>query len=844
MLPDLSTTSSSQERLHILQQWLQEKPSTEAIKTLLEVYLNKDKGITKLLRNHLEHLDVIAENQLKIEYWVDQAKDLLAQDDMQISQALVWQRDVAKAKLSISEPPLLDVNLALTQKINQLEDLQKQILVHKESALLLINRIQKQEVQPLSDAITAAPGINEDIKTWLQEYNYMKVQRSCQGLEPRFLASLEFASQQLQTVWTAYSEALEQAQQALKTPSSFLPKGSLWLEEIQDQHKLEQTKALEQIDNVSQGDASHAIAEEEKQRAIQAIQKPLEDLEKALKQGRTKAINVAAQKVRSMLREYEIALEEEQRTRIYSTLKSATDLQDWQRWRTDQLRQNLIDKAKSLVDNPLKPMHQQKSLRDLRQEWKILDQSGPANQKLWHAFDGICNQAYRVVTAWLNQLKAQEYKIQEARQALICHITKIAPLYKDRQDWHRQQVVQEKFIEQWKHGGHLRAQHYQDLHKAFQEAMDNTFVNLYVKQEDNITARKQLIAQADTLAQAPTLDIKAIHHLQEQWTTLARELKIPASVENKLWNSFRRRINAAFAQQRAKRQANTDIQKKREAPIVQAIAEVYQANHQKDRQAIYAALNNLKQVCLKTPEDEPEKVAGEQGKKSTDDTAENTQANSISPSPEVGQLPTSLPTKKLVAVRGDDRPGRGEIQASTNKNLGKKTKVYQKNREKTIQDDRWLFSRGLQHRVQQVEAEAIQVLKNLSANAHTQAIDQLLDAWQQRNPALLPRPQDLGKKIKNQQIQLWEQVFSVNPHQQEPKRTQRSMLWLEIKNKISSPPEEHNERRQLQLEILASQYQVNHNHLPWDAYVSHIFASPYNESIAKRLQLVLAKLLR
>jgi ATP-dependent RNA helicase SUPV3L1/SUV3 len=49
----------------------------------------------------------------------------------------------------------------------------------------------------------------------------------------------------------------------------------------------------------------------------------------------------------------------------------------------------------------------QEQLRSLREQWKQVDQGGPPNHALWRRFDEACNEAHKVVEAWLDKVKSE-----------------------------------------------------------------------------------------------------------------------------------------------------------------------------------------------------------------------------------------------------------------------------------------------------------------------------------------------------------------------------------------------------------------------------------------------------
>jgi ATP-dependent RNA helicase SUPV3L1/SUV3 len=61
----------------------------------------------------------------------------------------------------------------------------------------------------------------------------------------------------------------------------------------------------------------------------------------------------------------------------------------------------------------------QETLRQLREQWKTVDQGGAPNHALWKRFDEACNEAHKVVEAWLEKLKAEAAAHKAQRLVLI-----------------------------------------------------------------------------------------------------------------------------------------------------------------------------------------------------------------------------------------------------------------------------------------------------------------------------------------------------------------------------------------------------------------------------------------
>ena len=167
--------------------------------------------------------------------------------------------------------------------------------------------------------------------------------------------------------------------------------------------------------------------------ASQVVREVLAKLEQEIAQGHGKASAGAAMALRNALKEHGKLIDDKLENQAHAALAAAGELEGWQRWRADQLRQELVAKAEGLFEHlvpaegqepqPPKPRYggrkMQEQLRALRDQWKQTDQGGVPNHALWKRFDDACNEAYKVVEAWLDKVKAEAAEHKAQRLALI-----------------------------------------------------------------------------------------------------------------------------------------------------------------------------------------------------------------------------------------------------------------------------------------------------------------------------------------------------------------------------------------------------------------------------------------
>jgi hypothetical protein len=130
-------------------------------------------------------------------------------------------------------------------------------------------------------------------------------------------------------------------------------------------------------------------------------------------------------------------------------------------------------------------------------------------------------------------------------------------------------------------------------------------------------------------------------------------------------------------------------------------------------------------------------------------------------------------------------------------------------------------------------------LKKLAAQAHGEALTQLMTAWEQRSADQVPSQQELGKAVAPAVRTSWVQAIGAAPSGD----AAEAMLRLEIAGEAPTPAEHINARRQLQLQLLTRRNDPSPAQT-WGQDTAKVLAAPYDAALARRLQGVLKTLLR
>jgi len=188
------------------------------------------------------------------------------------------------------------------------------------------------------------------------------------------------------------------------------------------------------------------------------VRSALAALEQATAEGQGKATSAAAAALRATLKEHGKHIGTPLEQQVHQALVAAGELEGWQRWSADQLREELVAKAEALLQRPegqaLGGRKMQETLRQLREQWKQADQGGAPNHALWKRFDEACNAAHKVVEEWLDKVRAEAAQHRAQREALIEELKTWAqtqaPALAAARDWKGLQRTLHQFAERWR----------------------------------------------------------------------------------------------------------------------------------------------------------------------------------------------------------------------------------------------------------------------------------------------------------------------------------------------------------------------------------------------------------
>lgn len=886
---------TSGERASRLRDWLATDPSTEQMQEVFRELSHRDKGAARPLRERLDEIKRSREQEAIATEWAQRAQALREAPRLNIADAIAWQRDAAKAGAPLSREPLSVLKQQLTDRVRAIEDLQHRVQVQREAAVLLAQRLEVQSTKPWRDAQSALAALASDVGDWQSQAASLAGDAEWSSVDLKFAPLLDASRTQLAVVWDAFRAALQLAETASTDALAPLPPVAVWADELR----------------VARGDAASAplkiakpvapvIDPAQREAAHQAIQAALAVLEAEVAQGHGKASVGAAAALRQALKDHGRAADEAVQAQAQAALAAAGELEAWQRWSSDKVRRELLARAEALFERPpaqpgeeaaaprprLGGRKMQEALRELREQWKEVDRSATPNHALWRRFDEACNQAYAVVQAWLDKVKAEAAHHRTQRLALIDEVrawaeANSAPGQSSASiDWRAFARTVQQFSERWRNAGHLGEKAFAELQPQWKAAISAAAAPLDAVQKASIQRRQALIDEARVLGAAEMLRIDAVKALQQRWQAEAQTVPLERKLEQKLWDAFRQPIDEAFQRKDRQREQAAAALSERDRAVLDASRALQAASASGDAARIREAMVALDAARRAQAHDRPPgppPAAGETGVQTATGTGGSPSPEAAAPaeaaaasSPEAATEPpkaSMAPARPLVAMRGDDRPGvkraepsapqgrrdrpdraaaPGERRGPRDARDGRRESGDNRPgrggpwRAEGATDERGPRLGDAAFRAQRDALDQAELaLRKLAAQAHGEALTQVLLAWEQRDAQRLPSPQELGRAVNAASRARWAQALAKPPGGD----ASVALLRLEMAAETPTPAEHLDAARALRLQLLTRRNDPAPGQT-WAEDTAVVLAAAHAPDEARRLQNALKVLLR
>jgi ATP-dependent RNA helicase SUPV3L1/SUV3 len=833
-------------------------PSADLLQQVFKEMSARDKGAAKPLREKLDELRRTKTQDTLAQEWADKAHQLLNTTRLNLADAMAWPRDAAKAGAPLSREPLASLRVSLADRVKHIEDLEHRAQVLRESAVLMAQRIEVLSTKPWTEAVESQSSLSTDLQRLQTEWSTLTQDTHWASVDAKYPLSVNESAQHIQVVWDAFSAALTQTQAAAQDASLPLPAVPAWADQLKVLRG--EASATPVVAKTAKPPADPALNAEEQQALAAA-----------------KALAAEQRRQADIVRHELVAKAEALTKAVVQAAVTAPDTHSTpEASSTPETPEASPAQAPATVWEPVMQGRKlQDTLRQLRAAWKQADQGAQPNHALWKRFDQACNRAYPFVQSWLEKAKAESTAHREQRVALLAEVAAWTQAHVGNTDWKKQARELHQLSERWRNSGHLSEKLFAEMQALWKAAMQAAHAALEKAQADSVTVRRAMVEEAKQLGAAPSLRIDAVKALQQRWQVESQAVPVDRKLAQKLWDAFRQPLDEAFQRKTQDRAAPAAPQtlSAHDKAVLEASEALEKAIAQGDagpiRQAMQA-LNDAMQGKAPVTAPAPAPVAEPQAAAVAEsfhdatpafaeaDTSAQADATQEADAPaEAVATPAKppAPAKKVVAVRGDDRPGQKKTEPAPAGRFGDKPGARRDQRDgpgaRRGADaprgrDREAFEprgprlgdaafRAQRHALEQAD----NALRRLAMQAHGETLVHVLTAWETRQADQLPAAKELGNRVTPAQRQAWTQALQANAQG----NADTALLRMEMAAEVATPASHVDARRALQLQLLTKRHEAPPAQT-WAQDMAQVLSSPYQADAAQRVQAALKVLLK
>lgn len=254
--------------------------------------------------------------------------------------------------------------------------------------------------------------------------------------------------------------------------------------------------------------------------------------------------------------------------RLGHLAQELAELERWESFGQRNARIQLCERAEAIagqaLDSSPNPTKRTADVRQLRSEWKTLDQQHAGVPKsLWQRFDSACEKAYAPAAAHFAQLAAQNKLARKRRTDFIAAAAAhAATLLVEPRDGRAIEHWLRDTDRAWREGdlGSVDPGAWKKLDTRLRAALGPLRDALSAARGQAKAGRQQLIAEVAAVASRATeRDAPAqVRAIQARWQEQAKLMPLPHRDEHALWEQFRAACDAVFSARKTERKEDDD----------------------------------------------------------------------------------------------------------------------------------------------------------------------------------------------------------------------------------------------------------------------------------------------
>lgn len=265
---------------------------------------------------------------------------------------------------------------------------------------------------------------------------------------------------------------------------------------------------------------------------------------------------------------------------LQNTIKEFTD---WQGFATTPKKDQLIEKMEQLVDADIDIEDKADQIRILQDQWKQLGPSDPkVSKSQWERFKSAADKAYEPCKAYFQDKSLQRGE-NLSKRTEVCEQLESYLEHMDwaNADWKKVEEVHQVARQEWQKYSPVDRSAGKEVQQRFNRLLKSIQQHIDTEKNQNAEQKNQLIIQAEQLLEETDLNkaIEGIKSLQADW----KKIGITQYKQSRhQWKQFREHCDAIFArrdQQRNDNLANQQSQVAQADAICQSFEALIKEDH-------------------------------------------------------------------------------------------------------------------------------------------------------------------------------------------------------------------------------------------------------------------------
>ena len=223
------------------------------------------------------------------------------------------------------------------------------------------------------------------------------------------------------------------------------------------------------------------------------------------------------------------------------------EMQEWRGFAVSPKKESLCEQMEALIDSGMEPQQLANKIRELQQQWKLLDSTDPVHShRIWKRFKQAADEAYKPCEQYFNNQKELREKNLLSRHKLCDQLqTYLDAINWDDVNWKELDGLLKQAKREWREHSPVDRSPGKKAQTRFNELLAQLENPLKAYRQENAELKRRLIEEVQALLEQDDLSTATdeVKEIQVRWKEIGPTFR---NKEQQLWQQFRELCNDVF----------------------------------------------------------------------------------------------------------------------------------------------------------------------------------------------------------------------------------------------------------------------------------------------------------